>query len=122
MLNKVFDFIFMAFSFVEMGKYIIFYILQSKIKFLEFLLQLSKENFFKFLNIKMSNENIQNNSLKMTESNSRNYTNEETNNENIVKILPGKHQKLIEEKEDNSIEISKNPSNKRKKQCNKLHF
>jgi hypothetical protein len=70
----------------------------------------------------MSNENIQNNSLKMTESSNRNYTNEETNNENIVKILPGKHLKLIEEKEENSVEISKNPSNKRKKQCNKLHF
>lgn len=65
----------------------------------------------------MSNENNQNNSLKMTESSIRHYTNEETNNEKIVKILRGKHQKLIEEKEENSMEMSIQLSNKMKKQC-----
>lgn len=67
----------------------------------------------------MSNENNQNNSFKMTDSSNRQYTNEETNNENTVKIIPGKHQKLIEEKEEdsNSTEKSKHFPNKKKKQC-----
>lgn len=65
----------------------------------------------------MSNENNQSSSLKMTESSNRHYSNEEGNNENMVKILPGKHSKLIEEKDDNSIELTKNNQNKKKKQC-----
>jgi len=55
----------------------------------------------------------------MTESSNRDYSNEEPNKEKIVKILPGKHLKLIEEKDDkNSIEFSKNNQNKKKNQCN----
>jgi len=65
----------------------------------------------------MSNANNENNSFKMTGSSVRNYTNEETNIENIVKILKGKHKKLIEEKEENSMDMSIQISNKMKKQC-----
>jgi len=66
----------------------------------------------------MSKENNHNNSFKMSEYSNRHSTNEENNNDNIVNILPGKHQKLIEEKDINPVEMSKNQLNKKKKQCN----
>jgi len=65
----------------------------------------------------MSNDNNPNNSIKMTESSFRNYSKEETKNQNNQKNLAGKHQKLFDEKDDNSIEISTNITNKKKKQC-----
>lgn len=71
----------------------------------------------------MSIEKNQNNSIKITDSSIRQYTKEAAaHNENVVKILPGKHKKFVDEKEESSImdipETPKSTNLKKKKICN----
>lgn len=67
----------------------------------------------------MSKEDNQNNSIKMIGSNSiRQYSNEEANNDNILKKIPVKHTKFVDEKDENFLEIPKNSNSIRKKNCN----
>lgn len=69
----------------------------------------------------MSNDDNPNISIKMTESSVRQYTNEETNNEKILKILPGKHNIFIDENDDNLKSNQKSSNSKKKRECKFLY-